>query len=885
MKKNSRRPYYCLYTLCFVIAAFLAFWYFPFYRKSFIWKYDGLYQHYNSLVYYGKYLRSVIRTIFVEHSFSIPLWDMSIGYGSDIITTFSYYVLGDPLALLSVFVPAAKTEYLYSFLILLRLYLAGISFSCYCRYHKNDTMPTLLGALAYAFCGFAVFATLRHPFFANPMIYLPLFLLGVDKIFDQKKPWLFIAMTALSAISNFYFFYMLCMMVLIYTIFRYLHRFGRIAPGELFPWIGRFLVYVLTGTCIAAVTLLPSLMSVLLTDRMSASHYVPAIYPLTFYMKLPGDFLSTDYLVTADRYWTILGFVPLVLLAVFALLVQRKKHLDLKLGLLVISLCMLLPFIGHVINGFSYASNRWGFGYAMLFCYLLVKMCPEFVTLKKKQRFTLSGMLLCYALLCLMLKQSASVHVACSLLLTVCITGCIFLVSLGRISQKGFYRLLLASLFIGVAMNAWFLNAKSQTDYTSSFRDAGTGTPLITTKAQNEILKQVNDPSLYRYDQYGMAARENTAMQKGLYGTDYYFSVNNSHISQAFDELREKSVMEWMYDNLDGRTIMDRLAAVKYFIIRNGHEADLPYSYDTKVAENKNFSVYQSKNSLPFVYAYDTYISRQAYDGMTTTQKQQAMLQGVVLDSQPTDLAEATPAFTDQQCPVTLQPDEHMTVSGNTYTVLDDNAVLTLTFAGLPDAETYLLLDHVTYEGKATNFKFSAATDTVTKDIDVYTFRNNFYSGKDDFLCNMGYNTDGLSQIRLTFPYKGTYTIDDLYVVCQPMAGIEDQVQHLKEISVDTLDFSCNHITASVTSDAPRFLVFSVAYSDGWTAYVDGQRTALVPANTMYMGLELPTGSHSIELRYRTPYLGLGIGLSVLSLLLVIGAYIYSRRKHQTSRS
>ena len=158
-----------------------------------------------------------------------------------------------------------------------------------------------------------------------------------------------------------------------------------------------------------------------------------------------------------------------------------------------------------------------------------------------------------------------------------------------------------------------------------------------------------------------------------------------------------------------------------------------------------------------------------------------------------------------------------------------------------------------------TNFKFTVATDTVKKDIDVYTFRNNFYSGKDDFLCNMGYNTDSISQIRLTFPYKGTYTIDDLYAVCQPMEGIEEQVQHLKHCSVDTLDFSSNRITASVTTASDSFLVLSVAYSDGWTAYVDGQKTALVPANTMYMGLELPAGSHQIELHYQTPYLCIGI--------------------------
>lgn len=102
-----------------------------------IWNGDGLGQHYIALTYYGKYLRGIVGELFSNGNFTLPLWDFSIGYGGDILTTFNYYVIGDPLNLLSILVPASKTEYLYSFLVLLRLYLAGISFSMYCRYTKG----------------------------------------------------------------------------------------------------------------------------------------------------------------------------------------------------------------------------------------------------------------------------------------------------------------------------------------------------------------------------------------------------------------------------------------------------------------------------------------------------------------------------------------------------------------------------------------------------------------------------------------------------------------------------------------------------------------------------------------------------------------------------
>ena len=73
--------------------------------------------------------------------------------GSDILTTLHYYVIGDPLTLLSVFVPEKNTEILYEILIFLRIYLAGITFSIYCFYRKNPKQATFIGSLVYIFAG------------------------------------------------------------------------------------------------------------------------------------------------------------------------------------------------------------------------------------------------------------------------------------------------------------------------------------------------------------------------------------------------------------------------------------------------------------------------------------------------------------------------------------------------------------------------------------------------------------------------------------------------------------------------------------------------------------------------------------------------------------
>lgn len=192
--------------------------------KSFVRIGDGLSQHYTTLAYWGQYLRSVLHTLLFEHRIEFPLWDLKLVFGSDILTTLHYYVVGDPLNLLAVFVPERYTEYLYGFLIFLRFYLAGIAFCAYCFYHKHKEFPVLLGSLIYVYSQWMIVTGLDHPYFLNPCICLPLILLGIDKIFDKNKPYLYICSIALCSKQLLFFLHAghfrcdLCSISILYQI-------------------------------------------------------------------------------------------------------------------------------------------------------------------------------------------------------------------------------------------------------------------------------------------------------------------------------------------------------------------------------------------------------------------------------------------------------------------------------------------------------------------------------------------------------------------------------------------------------------------------------------------------------------------------------------------
>ena len=76
-----------------------------------------------------------------------------------------------------------------------------------------------------------------------------------------------------------------------------------------------------------------------------------------------------------------------------------------------------------------------------------------------------------------------------------------------------------------------------------------------------------------------------------------------------------------------------------------------------------------------------------------------------------------------------------------------------------------------------------------------------------------------------------------------------------------------------------KLLVLSVAYSSGWTAYMDGQKKPLYQVNGMFTGLMLEAGDHTVELRYRTPYLIPGLMISICCIVVCAALEIRWRKK------
>lgn len=95
----------------------------------------------------------------------------------------------------------------------------------------------------------------------------------------------------------------------------------------------------------------------------------------------------------------------------------------------------------------------------------------------------------------------------------------------------------------------------------------------------------------------------------------------------------------------------------------------------------------------------------------------------------------------------------------------------------------------------------------------------------------------------------------------------------VSEFHRDSHGFTC---TASY--DQNRLLYFTVPWSNGWIAKVDGFETKIINSGGM-MALKIPAGEHQIVFTYHTPGFRVGSLVSATSVCIFMGFVFINKRK------
>lgn len=904
---DKRRKYYVLFTLLFIIVACIVFIQFYFSGKSFIWSNaneDGLVQHCNALMYYGQYWRSILKSIFIDHQFTFPMYDFSIGFGADIISTLHYYCFGDPLDLLAIFVPSRFTEYLFNFLVVLRLYLAGIAFSAFCFHKKKEYRAIFIGTFIYVFCGFSLFA-IRHPYFLNTMIYLPIICIGIDYIIDRKSPSLFAISITITLLCNFYFFYMITILIFIYALFSYFSRTNmKSIKHFLCSFFKCFWFYIL-GIGMACVIFIPVVLLFTSTARASDRPYIPILYTLSYYLKIFGGFTSMNM----TGYWSNMAFAVPSLLGIVCLFFMDKSRRMLKILFLLLTLFLCVPFIGSLMNGLSYISNRWIFGYVFLIAYIFVDTYPHMPKLCQKYRIFLLFFILGYILLNILYDQLNNLESYIALgLLVLCFLSLLLCLNKRNVQ----FICILTITFISIGINANMLYAESQQNYTSEFLDSGTFYETMK-NSSNRLLPDLND-EFARYDlTKDKNYHHNNNLNTHQSTLSYYYSLCLGDISRYLFELENLNTLSSQFSGVNERTFLEALMSSKYYIASVNGKNRIPFGFkkDTELSsKSTTYDIYKNKYWLPLGITYDSEIEQDKYQNLNAIQKQEVLLQSAVVEdvhlSTHHDLQ-----FDNESMNYVIEGDDNIIIKENKFYILKNNASITLKFDGKSNSETYVRFGNLNYQfnddsdiskelaQKGHNI-FDATLDhglpsinhirisSDTQQRNTLSIKSKYYmyyNGTVNYLANTGYTEKPRQSITLTFPEKGVFSFESLEVIAQPMTHYPEYIEKLKTDTLENVELKTNKVIGNLTLNKDKLLMLSIPYSKGWTIKIDGEKVDNVKVNTMFLGAYVTKGKHIVELEYTTPGLEIGTMISVTSCILFIGSLKVRRWYHQKDKS
>lgn len=923
---SRKRWLFAVYTISFSIVAVLVFGRFLYYEKSLIGGADGLPQVAAFMKYNGKYYRELLNNL-LHGQFHLPMWDMSIGLGMDVLQVLSV----NPIYILCSIIFYHNIAFGVICFDMLSLYFAGGAFICFFQKRKVNEYALIAGAIVYVFNGYVLCYCIAQNVFLELYILLPLLLLGVRKIEQDGKYGIFILCVCYLGLSSFVNLYTLTVVLGIYMLTQYLVFRKAKSARKFFMYLLKPIIAYLIGMGLAAVLLIPKMYLSLSSGRVGGTE-------LDYKWLYSGEYYAELLVGTLDPreigIHGFLGIAGIALLSVFLLITiksqgKRIKALRIYGCLLVVG--MIFPVVGYLFNGFSGINHRFLFVADFYMASVLVYMLPYLVQLKNKDKMGVIWLSLAfYAVYAIVVfwKNWRLGYTSVWMLLYL-------LIIIWKTEKKAHslnkYYCICILLVMEIGMFSFSVYDPSAGNYIAKFVDIKTANTEVDMKV-NSILSEVDDLSVYRAESVSMNATQksddsNSGLRGGYYALNGYFSYTNKEIIEMMNQLGISQMGNPfnIYD-LDGRTALYTLGGVKYIARYEKGQKTIPWGYDViaekqvyRNGEKQVIQLLRNRASLPLMYGYTEAISTEAFEKLDTYQKEQAMMQAIVLKDN-TRLPEAELKFDSK---VMLDKEEIVKRikkklekykekrDGKDYPmeITDDKIVCQDSYVAfsipLPDdnerSETYLCLKGLRYTPKKrTDYSSYYIDDSVSqydkrmfekrerkagienkrgsitvkygktvKSFEIWGKNSQYDIGKRDIEINLGYHVEASDEIIVTFEGIGEYEFSDIELVAQPIESYKKNYEKRLQCVADYVAIDGNYVRGGVTTDQNRMLCIAIPYSKGWKASVNGKPVELVKANGMYMAVPLEIGYNEVILQYMSFGLKEGTMVSIITLFML----------------
>lgn len=854
MIKKCMKRVWVQYTIWFIMC--MLFFLIPFVklRRGFINTGDGFNQSFPVFVYIGQWLRACLRG-------EMRFFDFRIGLGDDVIHALNWHGFGDITQLVSVFFPYRYAEYGYALVMILKLWLCGLSFLKYSKNYIYESPYRVLGALSYAFSTYALIRGFNCWMFLAPMMTLPLIWCGIDEICSDKKiSPVFILGLWIQSLNGFYFLYIEVILTIIYFLIHELNYVGNKCHLEMAIVIKKGLLILgqaVTALFLGAPLLVPSVAGFLQSNRNTDIFQEQSISKQLWYSFSYYEDRLAELLIPNGGS---LACGVLILLGIF-ISFCGKNHREFRMHkalLITFSVLGLIPLWGRITNGFSYVSDRWLFGLIFIAIMLAIMGLEKGEVLKKKEVGTFY---LLYTILLGFYLYRTERNISTVLIAGVyAVIGIIIPILWNK--RRQFSKLIFPLGIILIIVNGmiiWMPRNYGGVGYTWGFLSSHAASGNV-----NEIVDTFynGEEEFERKEFYDTSL--GASLMKPIYGTTEYLSTLNANTYYFFDEMRISPGIggaTWVLTGLDGRTELEALLSV-------GQTMDYSES-------NSNYTYRKNKEMLPLGVGYSLWMEKEKFDELNPMEKQSALLKYIVLEKEDGETLfdfetvenKELSAYNEEL--VYTMDIQNINMNQKVLTTKQD-AVLRIYVDGFVNQEEQEVKKELYIQFPKFQLLGEGPVDIKVgnKTLQLRNASDSYYTGENHFWVNITeyFESENGIWFEIKFPKDNVFFMDDIHVY----EHIVDfnSIMECKEHSLSDLHVGVNQISGKIEAQTKEMALFTIPYSDGWRAYVDGKKQEIYRADIGFLAVPVEAGEHIIYLKYQTPGLVLGIILCLAGMAI-----------------
>ncbi|MGC6175945.1 YfhO family protein [Lacrimispora sp. 38-1] len=760
------------------------------------------------------------------------LYSWDIGMGVNFAALYSYY-LASPLNWLIVLCPKNYIIEFMTYMIVFKIGLSGLAFSWYLRRHfKTADFGIAFFGIFYALSGYMA-AYSWNIMWLDCILLFPLIMLGLEKLVQEKKCFLYCITLGLSILSNYYISIMICIFMVFY-FGALLILEGRKPWKEILLNCIHFAAYSLLAGGLAAVVLLPEIYAM----KMTASGDIN--FPQTFssyfsiFDMIARHLPAVETEIGLDHWPNIYCGVAILIFFLLYLGCRKIRQRD-KIVMCSLILFFFASFSINVLNfiwhGFHYPNSlpcRQSFIYIFL---MLTAGYHAYIYLHDipwKHVVTAFFASVIFVIMAQKLVTDDAFH------FSVFYVAIIFLaVYAGLIGlyQKGTSRNMLVLLALGVVSLEAAVNTTvtsvTTTSRTSYIKDNRASIDLTESLMPN--------PAFYRVEKVTRKTKNDGAWMN-FPSVSLFSSTANADLSKFFKKLGCESSTN-AYSITGSTPLVDALFAVKYAL------------YSEEAGENEISSL----------------VSVQ--DEMQLRENTYALSLGVMM---PYDVENNWQL--DLTNPAEVQNDLSVVLGASPVLSEVPSEVKGKSFTFTPDTDG----DYYVFVSNKKVEKVTALLGEKTK---------NFDNVSRGYLLELGYLKSG-EEVTLRNDDNEQDLVASAYRFLPK--GLESVYQVLNKNSLKLTKWTDTQIKGTVDAERAGLLYLSIPFDKGWSVKIDGKDAEPYKIFDTFLSVHMTAGTHEVSLEYMPQGLktgGMITGGSILILLVLAGLAAGKNKKRKPMRT